>query len=390
MKKNKIKNILFLMVFALAIVIPLTLPKSLAKIIKTTSTPITNFNQLELGKIYTDGTAIQLENSYIEIFYYDMTGKEIGYYEYDSDNQTPPVPYVGLSEDGEMDYIYWEVTEAEIYSSNSGFISFKAIENKINDCNLETFEIGDICMHNAKASSNYGANVIYVDKNDNDLGSMSIPPQNDGDQKRIGYASVNNNDVSLEDTTKIWEVKDIFNDSSTYYWSNVVFKPYENNQELTFELVCDSHKIKYNEKTTCHLLVKNYLMTTDPITVELDNKEDLIINSISPQRYFNAENNNGKITVTTDYFSTTPESLELFSFEVQAKKETNKTNNIEIKNITYYNGNEYPEQLRDTIEISNSSILPNNPVTSNPLVKILIIALLVLGSTKLLLRKKNV
>ncbi len=391
MKKKRNKSILFLTILALMVIIPMILPESEAKLIKINENTITKIDENLEGKIYKYGTPIEVDVEYY-IKYYSSDGEELASM---SNYPTSPSPYsyVGgtyYSVDLSTISQYWKITNIYSNCSLSGIeIEMKPVKiEKFNDkeCNLDNIEIGSICKHNSEIISEMEKIGIieYLDKNNQKIGQTNNIYTSATTKTNIGYIQ----GESLIDITNAWELVDIDEGSVTFY----TFKPTDSikDGDVEFSLNCDKEKINYQEKTTCHINVKNYIITQDEIILELKNQEDLNITKIIQNDIFKVTNNNNNMTINSNYFSTTPEDVELFSFEVQAKKDKNEVNNIEIQNIQYYKNETY-NNIKTTIEINNTSP-KNNPLTQNQtiIIKIILIITGLLISTSLLLKKKSV
>ena len=386
MKDKKI-NILLIIVVLLMIIIPTIIPTSSAKIIKVNEETITEIDESLVGKVYKYGTLVDVDSNLV-LIYNNVFNEYIAEFLYDSYYQDSS--FIGENSMSVNLYDisqYWKIIDLS-YASGSPIIILRpvSISNTNKVCNLALLEIGDVCEHDDLIASQYHSRIVYLNKDGDVIDHLShyydpVLPSN----LYIGYGLSG----SLYDTAKIWKLVDVnFGSLSIFY-----FEPVDSisDGELEFILNCDKETINYKEKNICHFSVKNYKITQDPITLELKGKDDLKIGKITPNEYFKVTNNNNVITITTNYYSDTPESLELFSFEVEAVKANNKDNNIEIENIKYYNNQSY-NNIQTTVKIKSNLPLINNPLTKNQknMLIIILISLLLVGLSKILLKKKGV
>lgn len=387
MKDKKI-NILLIIVVLLMIIIPTIIPTSSAKIIKVNEDAITEIDESLVGKVYKYGTLVDVDSN-LMLIYNNVFNKNLAEFLYDSyyqdssfigENNSMSVNLYDISQ-------YWKIIDLS-YGSGSPIITLRpvSISNTNKVCNLDLLEIGDVCEHDDLIATQYNSQIVYLNKDGDEIDRL--PHYYDpvlSSNLYIGYGLSD----SLYDTAKIWKLVDVnFGSLSNFY-----FEPVDSisDGELEFILNCDKETINYKEKNICHFSVKNYKITQDPITLELKGKDDLKIGKITPNEYFKVTNNNNVITITTNYYSDTPESLELFSFEVEAVKTNNKDNNIEIENIKYYNNQSY-NNIQTTVKIKSNLPLINNPLTKNQknMLIIILISLLLVGLSKILLKKKGV
>ena len=297
MKDKKI-NILLIIVVLLMIIIPTIIPTSSAKIIKVNEDAITEIDESLVGKVYKYGTLVDVDSN-LMLIYNNVFNKNIAEFLYDS-------YYQDSSFIGENNSMSVNLS----YGSGSPIITLRpvSISNTNKVCNLDLLEIGDVCEHDDLIVSQYHSQIVYLNK-DGDV-IDHLPHYYDpvlSSNLYIGYGLSD----SLYDTAKIWKLVDVNYGSLSIFY----FEPTDSisDGELEFILDCDKETINYKEKNICHFSVKNYKITQDPITLELKGKDDLKIGKITPNEYFKVTNNNNVITITTNYYSDTPESLELFS-----------------------------------------------------------------------------
>ena len=193
-----------------------------------------------------------------------------------------------------------------------------------------------------------------------------------------------------KENVKVWKLKSIDSYGGSYLGVTFEETEEQSNDKVDFALTCDKDKINYKEKTICHLNAKNYMITGDTISIELNEKDDLELLRLIPTEYFSVENGNNVIKINPKYISTERGNFELLSFEVRAKNEKNEIDNISISNISYYNGETYTN-LKTTINIENRTFLTSNPLTANPtLFKVLLVSAFLIACTTLVLKRESV
>ena len=374
------KTLLFLIILLTIIIFP----KANAKIVKIHDEEITSFNETLEGKIYRIGTPIKVNNIEYHVDYREGPGWFLG--EFSSFNTEENNRYIGYDTYGSNmseHSKYWKIDEIEYYSSYT-YIKLIRISANYRKCQIEQMEIGDICYTGAEVPKTFFSEINYVDSEGQELGKIRL--MSNSPTTFIGYTETD----SLEDVAKAWKLKD-----QMFYGGSLLvltFEPVEATEirDAAFSLTCDKEKINYKDKTTCHINANNYFITDEEITINLEEKDDLELIKLIPSNYFSVENNNNTITVTPKYFSDTQENVELFSFEVQAKKEKNEIDNVMISNISYYSGETYTD-LKTTINIENKNYLTSNPLTANPtLFKIILVSAFLISCTTLLIKRESV
>lgn len=359
-----------------------------AKMVRIYDEPITEYNENLKGRIYKYGTPISFGNlPYNLEYYYNYYNHVTDYTFYN--NSGSQNAYIGSNDDNEnlSNYTsYWRIVDAKNYSSYIEIKIMSYLGSKSN-CILENIEEGDLCYKDMKFDSDWAVKIHYYDKDNNEIGTKYYSPRrNDGyEEVLIGY-----NDYGEKiENINTWEYNGIISYTSML---DIVFKETDaietRNEEFT--LKCDKDKINYKDKTTCHVKANNYQISIDPITVTLEEKDDLELLDLIPSEYFSVENNDNRITITPKYISTTQENVELFSFKVKAKKEKNEIDNVTISNIQYYQDKTY-DDLNTTINIENRTFLTSNPLTANPtLFKILLVSSFLIACTTLVLKRESV
>ena len=378
----KRKNIIFILL--LFLVITIYAPKVNAEMIKIYDEEITEISEELEGKIFKYGTPINVGG-----FAYKIEYRNINYLtEFINTSYNSSTPkYIGYNTENIKidDYsMYWVVDHAN--QTGSFFeITLYPAQTNYNICNIDSMSIGDNCDFGMLAETMYWGNIIYIDKNGQDLGMAEYNPF-DSKFPYIGYTD----NESLKDESEVWKLveKNIYGGSAI----RAVFEPTDEKMEdpPEFTLTCDKNTINYKDKTICHLKAKNYLITGDVISIALNEKDDLELLRLIPSQYFSVENNNNIIKINPKYISTEKGNFELLSFEVQARYETNEIDNISISNISYYNGETYTN-LKTTINIENNNFLSSNPLTANPtLFKVLLVSAFLIACTTLLLKRESV